>query len=80
MKVNMIDLRRRPRRILEAVENCETVILSRRGKPIAQIAPLEDRPSEKVQQHPAFGMWADRDEIQVEARVRNQRKSRFHDL
>jgi prevent-host-death family protein len=80
MNASMIDLRRRPKRILEAVENRETVILSRRGKPIAQIAPLEDRPSGKVQDHPAFGLWEDRYEILVDAHVRNLRKGRFHDL
>lgn len=80
MKVSLIDLRRNPGRILAAVEKRETVILSRRGKPIARIAPLKGERSRNLQAHEAFGMWKDREDINVEDVVRNLRKGRFHDL
>ena len=80
MKASLVDLRRRPGRILEAVEKRETVILSRRGKPIAKIAPLGGESSGRLQAHDAFGMWKDRGEVSVDEQVRNLRKGRFHDL
>lgn len=80
MKASLVDLRRRPARILKAVENRETVILSRRGRPIAKIAPLVSESLDQVHAHEAFGMWEDRDAVSVEEQVRDLRKGRFHDL
>lgn len=80
MNANLIDLRRRPKHILEAVEKRETVILSRRGKPIAKIAPLTDKISPSPDTHEAFGMWKDQNVISVEDQVRELRKGRFNDL
>lgn len=80
MNARLIDLRRRPGLILEAVARRETVILSRRGKPIAKIGPLTDASSVKPQGHEAFGLWRDRAEVSVAAQVENLRAERFRDL
>lgn len=65
MKASLVDLRRRPARILEAVDKRETVILSRRGKPFAKITPLSNETTARVKAHAAFGMWRDADETSV---------------
>ncbi|MDX2111973.1 MAG: type II toxin-antitoxin system prevent-host-death family antitoxin [Verrucomicrobiota bacterium] len=80
MKASLIDIRRSPGRILDAVEKRETVILSRRGKPFAKISPLAEVPAVSSQAHVAFGMWKDRDQASVHDQVRNLRKGRFHGL
>ena len=80
MKASLVDLRRSPSRILDAVDKRETVILSRRGKPFAKITPLASETSGSVRSHPAFGMWGDADEDSVHGQVRQIRKGRFRDL
>ncbi|MCH2156324.1 MAG: type II toxin-antitoxin system prevent-host-death family antitoxin [Opitutales bacterium] len=80
MEASLIDLRRRPSRILKAVENRETVILSRRGKPIAQISPLEKDSHESLIEHEAFGIWKNHGPENVEAQIRALRDSRYRDL
>jgi antitoxin (DNA-binding transcriptional repressor) of toxin-antitoxin stability system len=80
--MTFLELRRDPRRLLEAIENREEVTLSRRGKDIARITPLEtDAPAVAVHEHDAFGIWSDDKETRDPARrVRQLRKGRFHDL
>jgi len=80
MKANLVDLRRSPARILEAVDKRETVILTRRGKPFAKITPLSSETSAGVKANAAFGMWRDADETSVAEQVRQLRNGRFHDL
>jgi len=80
MKASLVDLRRSPARILEAVDKRETVILSRRGKPFAKITPLTRETPASVRSHAAFGMWRDDDEMSVADQVREMRKGRFRDL
>lgn len=80
MKANLVELRRSPRRILEAVKKRETVVLSRRGKPIAKITPITDTTVEKTLTHAAYGMWQKRKGFSVEAEIKNLRKGRFDDL
>lgn len=81
MKATLLDMRRNPRKILDAIARNESVSLTRRGKPVASIEPIEkgDRPG--AGKHPAFGMWADRaDMSDPAAYVRKLRKGRFDAL
>lgn len=81
MKATILDMRRNPKKILEAIERNETVTLTNRGTAVARIEPLRksERPSMKDQD--AFGMWADRSDLSNPvASVRAQRKGRFDAL
>ncbi len=81
MKATLLDMRRNPRKILDAIERNEVVTLTNRGKSVARIEPIRntDRPGMKDQE--AFGMWADRgDMADPAAYVRALRKGRFDAL
>jgi prevent-host-death family protein len=82
MKVTLVELRRNPARILEAIERNETVTLSKRGREIARIVPIENRDQrQSIRDEPAVGMWADRDEMADPSQyVRAIRKARYRDL
>ncbi|MCA9415338.1 MAG: hypothetical protein KC917_03670 [Candidatus Omnitrophica bacterium] len=81
MEITFLDLRRRPRKLLEALEKKESVTLSRRGMPIATITPIESAPKCKVEEHSAFGMWADdQGKTNVAGYLRDLRKGRLRDI
>ncbi|MBI2421229.1 MAG: type II toxin-antitoxin system prevent-host-death family antitoxin [Candidatus Hydrogenedentes bacterium] len=78
MKATVLDMRRDPKKILDAIARNETVTLSYRGKPIARIEPLHQTERCGAADHPAFGMWADREDLtDPSAFVRELRKGRF---
>lgn len=81
MKATILDMRRNPKKILDAIERNEVVTLTNRGNAVARIEPIRkvDRPSMKDQD--AFGMWADRgDMADPAAYIRTLRKGRFNAL
>ena len=82
MKATLLDLRRRPRRILEAIDRNETVTLSKRGKEIALIVPKKGtKGALSLKDSPAFGLWKDRADMKDPAAyVRRARRSRFRGL
>ena len=81
MKATVLDMRRAPKKILDAIARNETVTLSHRGKPLARIEPIEGPRRCRAADHPAFGMWADRADMKdPSAYVRELRKGRFDAL
>jgi prevent-host-death family protein len=81
MKATILDMRRNPKKILEAIERNEVVTLTNRGKPVARIEPIGSHERPRAAEHEAFGMWADRDDMaDPSAYVREMRKGRFRDL
>lgn len=81
MKATILDMRRNPKKILDAIERNEVVTLTRRGKSVARIEPLGGSQRPSAAEHEAFGMWADRDDMaNPSAYVREIRKGRFDDL
>lgn len=81
MKATVLDLRRNPGKILEAIERNETVTLSKRGREIARIVPNKEKSVSSIKNLPAFGMWKDREDMKDPAKfVRQIRKGRFRDL
>jgi len=81
MKATVLDMRRNPKKILDAIARNETVTLSHRGKPVARIEPIGGTQRCSAADHPAFGMWAHRtDMIDPSAYVRDIRKGRFDAL
>jgi len=82
MKATVLDLRRNPRKILDALQRNETVTLSKRGREIARIVPNKRAAgAASVKDSPAFGIWKDRGDMRdPSAYVRRLRKGRFGDL
>lgn len=82
MKATLLDMRRNPGKILEAIERNETVTLSKRGREIASIVPKERAKGPlSITSSAAFGMWKDRKDLDDPVEyVRRQRKGRFGDL
>jgi prevent-host-death family protein len=83
MKATLLDLRRNPRKILEAIERNETVTLSKHGREIAIIVPKNQqvKAAVSIKDSPAFGMWKDRTDMRdPSAYVRKLRKGRFGDI
>ena len=82
MKASILDLRRRMREVLEALERNESVTVLYRGKAKAILKPVSARDEHaRTADHPAFGMWADRQDFDdVTATVRRIRRGRFDAL
>lgn len=82
MKMTFLELRRDPAKLMEALERNEEVTISRRGCEIARVIPSgRSEVAAELRSHPAFGMWADRSDLDdPAARVRALRKGRFDDL
>ncbi len=64
MELTFLDLRKKPGQVLEALERRENIILSRRGKAVARIVPIESVGHCSAAEHPAFGIWADHPEME----------------
>ena len=77
MKASILDLRRRMKDVLLALDRNESVTIFYRGKEKAILSPSQQRRDKSVKDHEAFGMWRDRkDMADVDAYVRNLRKGR----
>ena len=76
MKASILDLRRRPKEILKALERNETVTITYRGKVKGIIQPVRAKGTMRASEHPSFGMWKDRTSESVEQFVRRMRKGR----
>jgi hypothetical protein len=83
VKAGIVDLRRRTREILRALERNESVTILYRGKEKGVIQPSRPGRTQArlVREHPAFGMWRDRGEMRdVRQVVRDLRRGRAHDV
>ena len=62
MEASFLDLRKKMREVMSAVDRCERVTLTHRGRRCAVIVPFNEAGPAKVKvaDLPAFGMWADR--------------------
>jgi prevent-host-death family protein len=81
MKASFVDLRKKSSEILRALNRNERVTILYRGRPKAVMQPVASAGEQavtKVKNHPAFGLWAGREDLQdVAAQVRQMRKGRF---
>jgi hypothetical protein len=66
MKATVLDFRRRMKDILHALDNNETVTILYRGKKKGVIFPASypGRQSKRIADHPAFGIWRDRSDME----------------
>jgi prevent-host-death family protein len=81
MKASIVDLRRRMKDVLEALDRNEPVTVTYRGKEKGILYPIGHgkRATTRVVDHPAFGMWRDRKDLRdVKKVVRSLREAR-HD-
>lgn len=81
MKATIMDMRRNPRKILDAIARNEIVTLTNRGKSVARIEPIRKAKRPSIKDQNAFGMWADRSDMSDPAAyVSASRKGRFDAL
>jgi len=83
MEASILDFRRRSREIIEALERGEIVTVFYRGKKKGVMYPAgtDGEVGKSASDHPAFGMWKDRDDLaDVDGAVRKLRKGRFDDV
>jgi len=79
VEASVLDLRKKMKKVMSAVDRHEHVTLTHRGKRRAVIVPWSEfqKPKVKASDLPAFGMWADRDDMaDPVAYVREIRKPR----
>lgn len=75
MNITAKQLRTHVRQALAAVDRGETVNISYRGQPKAQLTAVDKGPSDESDS--IYGMWSDnKDMDDIDAYVRNLRKSR----
>ena len=84
MKASFVDLRKKSAQIIRALDRNEKITVYYRGRPKAVMLPIStevEKPAIKAEDHPAFGMWADRDDMKdVAGYVRRLRKGRYDAL
>jgi hypothetical protein len=83
MKASFVDLRKKSAQIIRALGRNEAVTVLYRGRVAAIMQPVGGPTAQKIgaKNHPAFGIWADRDDMKdVAAHVRRLRRGRYHDL
>ena len=79
MKASILDIRRRMKDVLAALDRNEPVTITYRGKKKGVLYPAgeDKRKAGSIMEHQAFGMWKDRKDLEdVDAYVRSLRKSR----
>ena len=65
MEASVLDIRKKMREVMSAIDRCERVTLIHRGRRRAIIIPFSEakRSKVKVADLPAFGMWAERTDM-----------------
>ena len=64
MVVTAKQLRLSTSRILKKVQDIGSVTVTLRGKPVAKLTALNSKIPMRVEDHPAFGIWANRKDMQ----------------
>ena len=80
MKASIRELRSSTKSILSAVGRGDKVIITYRGKPCAQLLPLDDAKGvdDFSEAESIFGIWKDNKDVEnVDTYVRGLRKGRF---
>jgi len=80
MKATMLDLRRRMKDVLAALDRKETVTILHRGREKGVIHPVGQKGKKRksFKDLPAFGMWRDREDMKdVEGWLRKRRERNF---
>ena len=78
MNISVKTLSKRLPEIMEALDKNERVVLSHEGKEIALLQPVSyiENEIQRIRNHPAVGMWADRDDMKDPTAWVRERRSR----
>ena len=72
------ELRLNTSKILKKVQRIGSATVTLRGKPVAKLMALNEEKVIRAADHPAFGMWADREDMKdVHAWLRKVRTPRY---
>ena len=78
MVVTAKQLRLNTSAILRRVQRLGSATVTLRGKPVAELSALKTKKPMRVEDHPAFGMWADREDMKdVHAWLKKIRTPRY---
>ncbi len=78
MVVTAKQLRLKTSEVLKKVQRMGSVTVTLRGKPVARLVALNKSKPGRLVDDPAFGMWADREDMKdVDAWLRKIRKPRY---
>lgn len=80
MKASIVDLRRRMREVLQALDRNEPVTIMYRGKQKALLVPVAqgEPAATPLREYEAFGIWKDREDLQdVDEFVSTLRRGRY---
>ncbi len=83
MKATVVDLRRRTKEVIEALDRGEEVTITYRGEEKGVIVPAKKRRKKyrSMREHPAVGMWKDREDMKdVHEYLRKSREGRLDAL
>jgi prevent-host-death family protein len=79
MKATMVDLRRRTKEIIAALDRGESVTITYRGKEKGTIVPARPKKRRSIAESPMFGMYKDRKDMEdVDEYLRRLRGRRRH--
>jgi len=81
MRISLSTLSSRQKSVLEALQRNENIAVSHQGKVVAVLQPSDaNAAQERMLRTPAFGMWADRDDMadpnQWRRNLRRKRRDR----
>jgi prevent-host-death family protein len=78
MVITAKDLRLKTSLVLRKVQHGGSITVTFRGKPVARIVALREEKPGRLEDDPAVGMWADREDMKdVEAWLRKIRTPRY---
>jgi antitoxin (DNA-binding transcriptional repressor) of toxin-antitoxin stability system len=78
MVVTAMQLRLSASRILKKVQRVGSLTVTLRGKPVARLTALNSKRPMRVEDHPAFGIWANREDMKdVHAWLKKIRTPRY---
>ena len=81
MKATVVDLRRRTKEIIDALDRGESVTITYRGKEKGTIVPARKKRRRSITEFEFLGMWKDNPEVEdVEGYIRRLRERRRHDI
>jgi prevent-host-death family protein len=79
MKVTTVDLRRKTKEIVRALDRGESVTITYRGEEKGTIVPAGRKKRPSITESPFFGMWKDREDMKdVHEYLRRLRERRRH--
>lgn len=80
MKATIVDLRYKMNDVLKALDRNEEVTVLYRGKVKGTLIPASKKTTQKITDHPFFGMSSNSKDISVKNVIDDLRGSRYNDI